>query len=218
MDAGQMLISKKSHTKALMLAAYYNFYGPDLYYTLLAQGGPGEGDKETYIPAMSILNLPYRMLTTAPRPWNYTNPDGKVPWTGAKLLIDPIWDFTLPKSTLFNYSWPGQLDPPGNSHMFMHSYKPRLDPLSVVGIYGLGWDAKHQPRRLWSSLADVIMAIGYDVEPMIWMSLQKSACELEKVGWKLWENQTFCPMLGSMISQLKSEGKLDTSFWERRRW
>lgn len=47
-ESGQLLVSKRRMGRALLMSAYYNFYGPDLYYTLLTQGGPGEGDKETF--------------------------------------------------------------------------------------------------------------------------------------------------------------------------
>ncbi len=43
-EAGQILVSKRHHAKTLLLAAYYNVYS-DHFYTMLAQGGPGEGDK-----------------------------------------------------------------------------------------------------------------------------------------------------------------------------
>lgn len=65
-ESGQMLITKSRHIKSLMLALYYNFYGPDLYYHLLYQGGPGKGDKETFIPALQIFDEPYHQVETIP--------------------------------------------------------------------------------------------------------------------------------------------------------
>ncbi|OAX78153.1 hypothetical protein ACJ72_07540 [Emergomyces africanus] len=47
----QLLISKKTHEKTLLLASYYNYYGPMHYYRLFSQGGPGEGDKESFLAA-----------------------------------------------------------------------------------------------------------------------------------------------------------------------
>ncbi|KAI5302447.1 hypothetical protein KEM55_001088, partial [Ascosphaera atra] len=56
-ESGQLLVSKKTHKKALLLAAYSNFYGPNIYYSLLCQGEPGEGDKDTYLPAVKLLEM-----------------------------------------------------------------------------------------------------------------------------------------------------------------
>lgn len=44
-EAGQLLVSKRMHAGTLLLAFYYNFYGPDYYYTLQSQGFLGFGDK-----------------------------------------------------------------------------------------------------------------------------------------------------------------------------
>ncbi|RLV93685.1 Alpha-12-mannosyltransferase MNN24 [Spathaspora sp. JA1] len=58
-ETGQILINKKVHLKTLVLAMYYNYYGPDFFYPLLSQGAAGEGDKETFIAAAHKLDLPY---------------------------------------------------------------------------------------------------------------------------------------------------------------
>ncbi|KAI5298210.1 Glucosyltransferase-like protein [Ascosphaera pollenicola] len=63
-ESGQLIVSKKSHEQMLLLSTYYNFYGPDKYYKLLSQGGPGEGDKETFIPAAVMLDLPFYDVST----------------------------------------------------------------------------------------------------------------------------------------------------------
>lgn len=58
-EAGVMLVNKTSHLRTLLLALYYNVYGPNFYYPLLTQGGAGEGDKETFIAAASVMGQPY---------------------------------------------------------------------------------------------------------------------------------------------------------------
>ncbi|ANB14272.1 Mnn2p [Sugiyamaella lignohabitans] len=55
-ESGQLMISKSKHYKTLLLSIYYNLNGFNAYYKLLSQGGPGEGDKETYIAAARALN------------------------------------------------------------------------------------------------------------------------------------------------------------------
>ena len=55
-EAGIMVLDKARHTQSLLLAFYYNFYGPSYYYPLLSQGAPGEGDKETFLHGELVLN------------------------------------------------------------------------------------------------------------------------------------------------------------------
>lgn len=58
-EAGILLVNKTSHKRTLLLALYYNIFGPDFYYPLMTQGGAGEGDKETFIAAAVVMNEPY---------------------------------------------------------------------------------------------------------------------------------------------------------------
>lgn len=58
-EAGQLLVSKRRHWATLLLAAYYNYYGPEYYYPLLCQARAGAGDKETFLPAAETVGLPF---------------------------------------------------------------------------------------------------------------------------------------------------------------
>lgn len=58
-EAGILVINKTSHKRTMLLALYYNLFGPDFYYPLLTQGSAGEGDKETFIAAATVMNEPY---------------------------------------------------------------------------------------------------------------------------------------------------------------
>lgn len=66
-ESGQLLVSKDKHWKTLLLAAYYNYYGPAHYYSLLCQGGAGIGDKETFIPAAEAMGLPFYQVRAQPK-------------------------------------------------------------------------------------------------------------------------------------------------------
>lgn len=66
------MLSKKTHTKTLLLAACYNMYG-EYYYRLCGQGGPGEGDKDTFALAAIALN---DLLCTVAKPPNSLGPGG----------------------------------------------------------------------------------------------------------------------------------------------
>ncbi|ESZ92341.1 hypothetical protein SBOR_7290 [Sclerotinia borealis F-4128] len=59
-EAGAILISRSTHHRTLLLAFYYNLFGPGFYYELLAQNGiGGEGDKETWVAAAQALGASY---------------------------------------------------------------------------------------------------------------------------------------------------------------
>jgi alpha 1,2-mannosyltransferase len=63
-ESGQLLIDKGRHLRTLLLAAYYNVWGPEYYYPLLSQGGMGQGDKNTFETAAIVLGVPYYRVVT----------------------------------------------------------------------------------------------------------------------------------------------------------
>lgn len=58
-ETGQMVFSKRAHLKSFVLSLYYNVYGTSHYYPLIYQGTYGSGDRETFIPALHVMNEPY---------------------------------------------------------------------------------------------------------------------------------------------------------------
>lgn len=60
-ETGQMVFSKKTHYKSFLLSLYYNIYGPSHYYRIFFQGTPGEGDRETFLPALHVFQEPYHL-------------------------------------------------------------------------------------------------------------------------------------------------------------
>jgi alpha 1,2-mannosyltransferase len=63
-EAGQLLLNKNTHLKTLLLAIYYNIYGPNYYYPLLSQGVLGQGDKETFMAAALVVGEPFYRVKT----------------------------------------------------------------------------------------------------------------------------------------------------------
>ncbi|KAI7514033.1 hypothetical protein KC347_g1001 [Hortaea werneckii] len=61
-ESGQITWDKKRHWKALLLAVYYNYLGPPMYYTLLNSGQAGWGDKDTFPLALRALNEPFTAI------------------------------------------------------------------------------------------------------------------------------------------------------------
>jgi alpha 1,2-mannosyltransferase len=63
-EAGQLLVDKSRHLKTLLLSCYYNIWGPSFYYPLLSQGALGQGDKNTFETAATVLGLPWYRVRT----------------------------------------------------------------------------------------------------------------------------------------------------------
>ncbi|RCK55388.1 Alpha-1,2-mannosyltransferase MNN24 [Candida viswanathii] len=94
-ETGQILINKKVHFKTLVLAMYYNFYGPSFFYPLMSQGAAGEGDKETFIAAAHKLGLPYYQVTEFPREFGPVNDRTKKHEIFGMGQYDPIIDYYM---------------------------------------------------------------------------------------------------------------------------
>ncbi|SCU99551.1 LAME_0G03664g1_1 [Lachancea meyersii CBS 8951] len=92
-ESGQMIIDKVRHLQTLLLALYYNVYGPEWYYSLMSQGTAGEGDKETFATAAHVLGLPYYQVKTKLAFDGYHSNGG---FSGVALLQhDCVQDFEL---------------------------------------------------------------------------------------------------------------------------
>lgn len=57
-ESGMILINKRKQLKTLLFASYLNLYGTDYFYPLITQGGPGEGDKDTFLAAAYAMKGP----------------------------------------------------------------------------------------------------------------------------------------------------------------
>ncbi|KAI5301215.1 hypothetical protein KEM55_000429 [Ascosphaera atra] len=206
-ESGQLLVSKRSHEKMLLLATYYNFYGPDRYYKLFSQGGPGEGDKETFIPSAVALDLPFYDVSTGPSIWGYWDRE-HTKWEGGVMFqVDPIWDSNLPSFKKYRYSWTKQPWAPANVYFFCHANVPKLDPIRVFDHNGKVWDDEGHPRRMWETVDSMFERIGWDVEGALWYALRDTACKLEKDGkYARWRDreEKLCPVINKYIRDMKA--------------
>lgn len=64
-ETGQMVFSKRDHFRSLYLSLYYNVYGESHYWRMFYQGSPGEGDRDTFVPALHVFNEPYYVVERA---------------------------------------------------------------------------------------------------------------------------------------------------------
>lgn len=155
-ETGQMIISKLRHIRSLLLALYYNYYGPDCYYNLFYQGAAGEGDKDTFVPALHVMEEPYTMVENGPEllGYNVGGRDGKgefvdssfvhyaptsskyhmIEWR--KWLKSKNLDTRLSASQDNKYTrslykdFLQQLKPETLQPLFLHVHKPKINPLT----------------------------------------------------------------------------------------
>ncbi|KAK8914862.1 hypothetical protein H634G_02077 [Metarhizium anisopliae BRIP 53293] len=62
-ESGQLVWNKKTHWKSLLLAAYYNYFGPDFWYTVFNNGWQGWGDKDTFPAALKAAQQDYYQVS-----------------------------------------------------------------------------------------------------------------------------------------------------------
>lgn len=130
-ESGQLVVNKKIHFKTLMLALYYNYYGPHQYYPLFGQGGAGEGDKDTFYAAANVLHASvyqvHRGLNAVGR---FIGED----YVGAAMVqYDPVQDYKnvqayAQKQSAAYIPMLKYLDDAPNIPMFIHCNFPKLEP------------------------------------------------------------------------------------------
>lgn len=160
-EAGQLILNKQTHIKSLLLAAYYNFYGPDYYYPLLSQGSAGEDDKETFLAATIVLGENYYRVKKSVKSVNRFNGGIKI---SGMIQHHPVDDFSL--STLI-------IRP-----AFLHANSPKLNAGQLVDSI--------DRLRLWGSKEEQILQFGHDLEKQVGKLLVKTGCELADIlgEWK----------------------------------
>lgn len=154
-ESGQIMWNKRTHWKALVLAVYYNIFGPKFFYPLLSLGAPGQGDKETFIMAARVLGDDYYFVGQSVVAIGHYNERGV--YRGVAMLqADPILDFAKASAKPF----------------FLHAngYKFNKNILSSIKK-----SFPSGPRRIWPDSLDD--SVGYDVEHAAFQELKYIACE-----------------------------------------
>ncbi|KAG4268997.1 hypothetical protein FPRO04_12346 [Fusarium proliferatum] len=186
-ESGVMLYNKARHADSLLLAAYYNFYGPKFYYQLHSQGAWGSGDKETFMQSALVLGNPY---------WQVAKPatlitDEKINWGSGIWQADPEQDWKLQTqkgrnqtnvSTRKRKQRITEDEVKITSTMFAHLNRVKFDtrhPSQVLEDL-----VPERPdgtlSRLWGDDVDKIKDVaGYDLEKAIWEEAIKANCDRE---------------------------------------
>ncbi|CAK7203669.1 mannosyltransferase [Sporothrix eucalyptigena] len=187
-ESGVLLYDKARHGTSLIMAAYYNFYGPSYYYPLLSQGAIGQGDKETFLHGAMVMGNPFYAVHTRigilGRWINGT-------YIGAAMRqADPVEDYRLVTEderggsppTLGRRQHIQELEERGEgTHarwLFVHHNLFKIDlrhlAQSMRGVY-----AKNELGRLgrlWDVDADFNRDAGYDVERAMWDEVRAAVC------------------------------------------
>ncbi|TLS31083.1 hypothetical protein PpBr36_03748 [Pyricularia pennisetigena] len=175
-ESGVFMIKRSTHAEDLLLATYYNFFGPEVYYRLFSQGGHGEGDKETFLHAAIALDKPFwDVHTVLGFLGRWLN--GTFEGVGMK-QADPVKDFNLWKAQDSDHAVDGP-DSPRAPHMFIHFNNLKVDIQNslnevmdkVLRVNGTG---HHTP--LWGDESVLNKLTGYDIEKVMWEEVIRLAC------------------------------------------
>lgn len=179
-EAGVFLVSKKTHAHTLALAAYYNYYGPSHYYHLLAQGAPGEGDKDTFVQAATAVNQTFyavseRVADLGHR--RFEDSDWDIIHV-AMMQADPIQDFELIRQGKWRVVDESVADAP--RAFFIHANMVKLSAGNDL-LHASKNDEDDGRRRLWTAPDASMRRLGYDVEKRAWEEVLSVSCALGDV-------------------------------------
>lgn len=180
-ESGQLMISKKTHLNSLLLALYYNLYGPGYYYPLFSQGAPGEGDKETFLAATIATHKPYYQVA------KFLDALGNVRdnnFNGNAMgQYDAVQDYnwTREKSKLRKSLSGDELEAALNKLqspkiIFVHANTPKLDPWKCYLDHDTV-DEQGQRYRLYG--LGMKVRTGTDFEQDQWNYMHQLLCDLE---------------------------------------
>lgn len=179
-ESGEVLVNKATHLQGLLLIAYYNYYGPSHYYPLMSQGGAGAGDKDTFLPALSALDLPFYFVSeTLQTVGHYKNGiDGEI-YIFAMIQFDPIEDYALTSQGLYRTQNKSVAASP--RPYFVHANTPKWNPkdiLSRVPPYSLISDVLGNDATAFQDPPEQAALIP-GVDRAMWDEALWVACHLE---------------------------------------
>ena len=182
-EAGQLLINKSKHLKTLLLATYYNIYGPNYYYPLLSQGALGQGDKETFMAAAMVLNTSYYRVKTGVESVGRDTGD-EVKGSGM-IQFSPSDDFQKHN---------------GNTNTkpraaFIHANTPKMNAGHLVDEGDLLSSIDSKPLRLWGPREEQMRMFGVDLEKAVWELIVQTGCELADVIREWSDREDLCRRL-----------------------
>ncbi|KAI9934087.1 hypothetical protein ASPWEDRAFT_24391 [Aspergillus wentii DTO 134E9] len=185
-ESGEVLISKKTHLRTLLLCTYYNFWGPSHYYPLLSQGASGEGDKETFIAAAMAVGEPFYQVSEPICAIGHRTEGGLA--GSAMVQFDPTQDYALTQKGEFRVNGSTAAAPRA---FFIHANFPKFNPATVFSPQAVNpalEDDGVTYTRAWTIPQEVIREFPTDVERQFWKEILWTACELED-KFRSWKGQ-----------------------------
>ncbi|KAL8736345.1 MAG: hypothetical protein Q9181_002473 [Wetmoreana brouardii] len=178
-ESGQLVWDKKRHWKSLCLAAYYNYYGPQHYYTMISQGWAGWGDKDTFLIALRSLRQEYYMV---PHKLKTLFINGTSDGVGM-LQADP----TKPASYVPMFLHSNMVKWSIRGFLCLGCANDTVDPVKTSALenpksnINLHLTEHHRIFKL-----EDMKAMGIDPEPLIWKSFEHVACR------SVWQSEGLC--------------------------
>ena len=220
-ESGEMMFSKSKHSLTLLLAAYYNYYGPQYFYALLAQGAPGQGDKATFPWAATVIhsNTSFYLVHEPVLALGHVdssgiffgsamaqhNPMEDVQHTSSHLNSDPQSHHSglgIAEHSKANAPpHPNTSIPSTNSlqpsPFFVHANFPKFDPATIFSYGDPNTarpviDSNGTAVRAWLPEERSIAYFGYDLERAFWVEVQYVACKLGSVFTAWKETEGIC--------------------------
>ncbi|KAH6970691.1 mannosyltransferase putative-domain-containing protein [Ilyonectria sp. MPI-CAGE-AT-0026] len=184
-ESGVMLYNKAKHADSLLLALYYNFYGPRFYYQLHSQGAWGSGDKETFLQSALVLGNPVWQVKTPPQ---MITSEG-INYGSGIWQADPEQDMMQYLESIDSEDENSEESNPEKrdedevkvtSTMFVHLNRVKIDArrLNILVAEVFSKESDGELSRLWGPDSDsVVEMAGYDLEKVIWEEIIKANCE-----------------------------------------
>ena len=181
-ETGEFLIDKKKHWKSLILSLYYNVHGPNVFYHLFTQYAAGQGDKETFLAAAHVLDLPYYQVFVRPSLDSYFEPKEDARRSVAYYQKDYRKDYEI-KQGLVESAYEGDISSHFDAEqsesvsLFAHCNLPKFDALKMTekGDFTEAETGKH-----FRALTQKTCLQGLDLEKIITESYYKELCKKDQ--------------------------------------
>lgn len=177
-ESGEILLSKKTHLRTLLLCTYYNFHGPTHYYPLLSQGAAGEGDKETFLAAAMATHEQFYQVSEPICALGHRTEGGLA--GSAMAQFNPLQDFFLTNRGIWRVK--GH-EAPAPDVFFIHANFPKFNPATIFDDHEVNpaFTDEGEYTRAWTIPEEVVAGFNRkgDVERVFWREILWTACELE---------------------------------------
>ncbi|RLV95444.1 Alpha-12-mannosyltransferase MNN21 [Spathaspora sp. JA1] len=211
-ESGQLMISKRTHFKPLLLALYYNLYGPTHFYPLFSQGSDGEGDKETFLAATVTLGHPYYQVSKFLNALGHFK-DGNFKGCGMG-QYDPVEDHysvelrkrlskVTDKAEIERFKQANHdLLSSGPRMLFVHANFPKLNPWKLKMERKI-YDSNGERIRLYGT--GMRRITGYDFEWVQWNNMKQLLCgsNFELEAFKNVNKEELCMEIKQQLNYLK---------------